>query len=222
MRYLILIAALALPAVPAHAQVGSYYSWEDGGTLLGFYGNLADVVQVSGPQTGSQGSALPDYTCPGAYDGEYYLHVAEDPHSSTPQAFIAWVTDLNDGDEVTASFYGYDTSEGASPSWRIWGHYSDSIDVTTYLGTAGGNSEYTAGTGWDLVSHTWVFAGGNGNALVIEGRLYSTPSTNDPDHTDYWCDYVSVTSPAHSTRIFPGEDTPVEDSTWAAIKALFR
>ena len=94
MKYLILIAALALLAVPAHAQVGSYYSWEDGGTILGSYGNLVDAVNVSGPQTGSQGSTLPDYTCPGAYDGEYYLHVAEDPHSGTPQAFLCWVTGL--------------------------------------------------------------------------------------------------------------------------------
>ncbi len=223
MRYLILIAALALLAVPAHAQVTSYYSWEDGGTIIGSYGsNLVGVANVSGPQMGSQGSTLPDYECPGAQEGTYYLHVAEDPHSGTPQAFIAWVTDLNDGDEVTASFYGYDITPAASPSWRIWGHYTDSVDPESYLGSAGGNDAYTAGTGWDYVEWTWTFAGGDGNALMVEGRLYSTPSTSDPDHTDYWCDYVCVTSPAHSTQIFPGEGTPVEDSTWAAIKALFR
>ena len=222
MKYLILIAALALLAAPAHAQVGSYYSWEDGGTILGSYGNLVDAVNVSGPQTGSQGSTLPDYTCPGAYDGEYYLHVAEDPHSSTPQAFIAWVTNLNDGDEVTASFYGYDITPGASPSQRIWGAYTTSDDINNYLGSAGGNLDYTAGLGWDRVEYTWTFAGGDGNALVIQTRLYSTPSTSDPDHTDFWVDYVCVTSPVHSTQVFPGESTPVEDSTWAAIKALFR
>ena len=223
MRYLILIAALALLAVPAHAQVSSYYSWEDGGTILGSYGsNLVDVVNVSGPQTGSQGSALPDYECPGAQEGTYYLHVAEDPHSGTPQAYIAWVTNLLDGDSVTVSFYGYDTSTDVSPSWRIWGHWADSFDPNSYLGSASGPDAYSAGLGWDRMEHTWIMAGGDGNALMVEARVYSTPSTGDPDHTDYWCDYVCVTSPAHSTQIFPGEGTPVEDSTWATIKALFR
>ncbi|MCK4409845.1 MAG: hypothetical protein KAW67_07150, partial [Candidatus Eisenbacteria sp.] len=155
-------------------------------------------------------------------EGTYYLHIAEDPHSGTPQAYIAWVTDLNDGDEVTASFYGYDITAGASPSLRIWGAYTSSDDINDYLGSAGGASGYTAGTGWDLVSYSWTFAGGDGNALCIQARLYSTPSTSDPDHTDFWVDYVCVTSPAHSTQTFPGEGTPVEDLTWATIKALFR
>ncbi len=216
------VIALVLIAVPAFAQQTLNYSWENGGTILGSYGNLVDAINVSGAQTGSQGSATPDYTCPGAVDGEKYLHVAEDPHASTPQAFLAWVINLNDGDQVDAMFYGYDMTPGSSPSWRIWGHYSDSVDVTTYLGSAGGNSEYTAGTGWDLVSHTWAFAGGNGNALVIEGRLYSTPSTSDPDHTDYWCDDITVTAPAHATIIFPDAGVPVESTTWASIKALYR
>jgi hypothetical protein len=225
MRYLILIAALALLAVPAHAQVTSYYSWEDGGTILDSSGNLVDATNVAGPQIGSQGSTLPDYECPGAQEGTYYLHVAEDPHSGTPQAFIAWVTNLNDGDEVTASFYGYDLTPGASPSQRIWGSYTETGgDINSYSGSAGGNDTYTAGTGWDLVSYTWTFwsDGGLHDGLVIQSRLYSTPSTSDPDHTDFWVDYVCVTSPAHSTQIFPGEGTPVEDSTWATIKALFR
>ncbi len=225
MKYLILIAALALLAVPAHAQVGSYYSWEDGGTILDSYGNLVDAVNVSGPQTGSQGSTLPDYTCPGAYDGEYYLHVAEDPHSGTPQAFLCWVVGLQEGDIVDAMFYGYDLTPGASPSQRIWGSYTETGgDINSYSGSAGGNDTYTAGTGWDLVSWSWVFDSDTGNhdGLVIQSRLYSTPSTSDPDHTDFWVDYVCVTSPDHSTQVFPGESTPVEGSTWATIKALFR
>lgn len=222
MKYLILIAALALLTGPAHAQVGAYYSWEDGGTILGSYGNLVDDSNVTGIQIGSQGSTLPDYQCPGAHHGTRYLHVAEDPHSSTPQAYLAWVTGLNNGDEVTASFYGYDTSPEASPSLRIWGAYSSSIDIDDYLGSAGGSSEYTAGLGWDRVEYTWTFDGGDGNALVIQGRLYSTPSTSDPDHTDFWMDYITVTSPVHATQYFPGESTPVEASDWSTIKALFR
>ena len=216
------VIALVLIAVPAFAQQTLNYSWEDGGTILGSYGNLCCESNVSGAQVGSQGSALPDYTCPGAVDGTYYLHVAEDPHSSTPQAFLAWITGLNDGDQVDVMFYGYDITAGSSPSWRIWGHYSDSVDITTYLGSAGGSDAYTAGEGWDLVSHTWAYAGGNGNALVVEGRLYSTPVTSDPDHTDYWCDDITVTAPLHATIIFPSGASPVEDSSWTSIKALYR
>ena len=64
------VIALVLIAVPAFAQQTLNYSWEDGGTILGFYGsNLCCDTNVSGPQTGSQGSTLPDYTCPGAVDG---------------------------------------------------------------------------------------------------------------------------------------------------------
>ncbi len=220
------VIALVLIAVPAFAQQTLNYSWEDGGTILGFYGsNLVDASNVSGPQTGSQGSLLPDYTCPGAVDGTYYLHVAEDPHTGTPQAFICWVDGLLEGDIVDAMFYGYDITPGASPSLRIWGSYTATGgDVNSYHGSAGGADPYTAGTGWDLVSHTWTFwsDGGLHDGLVVQSRLYSTPSPSAPGHADYWVDYVCVTSPAHSTQVFPGESTPVENWTWAAIKALFR
>ena len=220
------VIALVLIAVPAFAQQTLNYSWEDGGTILTSYGNLCCESNVSGPQTGSQGSTLPDYTCPGAVAGTYYLHVAEDPHSGTPEAFVAWVTGLQEGDIVEAMFYGYDTSPGASPSMRIWGGYtSDPLDVDSYHGSAGGNNDYTAGTGWDLVSHTWTFFadGGNHDGLTIKARLYSTPSTNEPDHTDYWVDDVTVTAPLHATIHFPPPgSSPVEDASWASIKALYR
>ena len=201
----ILVVGLLVTPVLA-AQVTDSYGWEDGvGTILGSYGNLTDPTNVTGPQTGSQGSTLPDYTCPGANSGDRYLHVAEDPHYGTPQAFVAWVTGLNDGDVIDASFFGYDITAGASPSLRIWGSYSPSDDINDYLGSAGGNDEYTDGTGWDDVAHQWTFAGGDGNALVVQARLYSTPATSDPDHTDYWIDDVTVTAPDTANIVFPPE-----------------
>ena len=221
MKKLLAIALVVLFAAPAFA-VTANYSWEDGHTILGSYGNLCCESNVTGAQAGSQGSVVGPYTCPGAVDGEYYLHVAEDPHYSTPQAFLAWVINLNDGDVVDGMFYGYDITAGGSPSWRIWGAYTSSDDIDNYLGSAGGASGYTAGTGWDLVSHQWTFAGGDGNALCIQGRLYSTPSTSDPDHTDFWADDITVTAPDHATIIFPHEEVPVEDSTWGKVKALYR
>ncbi|MFH1865204.1 MAG: hypothetical protein ABIK85_04915 [Candidatus Eisenbacteria bacterium] len=221
------VIALVLIAVPAFAQQTLNYSWEDGGTLLGSYafpGGITFESNVTGAQNGLQGSALPPYTCPGAVDGERYLHVAEDPHVGTPQAFLAWVTGLTDGDVVDAMFYGYDITAGASPSWRIWGGYTLGADINNYIASAGGSAGYTAGTGWDLVSYTWTFDSGLGtrDGLVIQGRLYSTPSTSNPDHTDFWADDITVTAPITATIHFPPAATPVESESWTNIKALYR
>ena len=123
--------------------IADTYSWEDGGTILGSYGNLANPANV-----GSTNGIDP-------HDGDYMLTVSEDPIDGTPQAFIAWVTDISDGDEITACFYGYDTTAGGSPSMRVWGSWTDGSDINLYGGTAGGNEDYTAGTGWDEVCHTF-------------------------------------------------------------------
>jgi len=225
MQKLVIMAIVLLFVTPAFAVQTLNYSWEDGGTVLGLYGNACCESNVSGVQSGSQGSVVGPYTCPGAVDGTQYLHVAEDPHSSTPQALIGWVTGLTDGDIVDAMFYGYDITEGASPSLRIWGHYSPiGGDINSYAGSAGGNDTYTDGLGWGLVSHQWVFDsdGGTRDGIIIEARMYSTPSTSDPDHTDYWIDDLTVTAPDHAVITFPTPASPVEESTWGTIKAMYR
>lgn len=224
MKKLFVIAAVMLFAVPALA-VTANYSWEDGGTILSSYGNLCCDTNVTGPQTGSQGSTLPDYTCPGAQDGTRYLHVAEDPHSGTPEAYVAWIVGLTDGDVVTAGFYGYDITPVGSPSLRIWGGYTSvGGTIDDYAGSASGNYDYTAGTGWDYLEWTWTFdsSGGTRDGLTVRARLYSTPSTSDPDHTDYWVDNLTVTYPEHAVLYFPEPASPVEDATWTNIKALYR
>ena len=224
MKKLVILAIVMLFVTPAFAQQTLNYSWEDGGTILGSYGNLCCESNVSGAQVGSQGSTLPSYTCPGAVDGTYYLHIAEDPHYSTPQAFVAWVTGLTDGDVVTVGFYGYDITPGASPSVRAWGHYTTSDDINNYMGSPGVGSDYTAGEGWDYVTYTVTFDsdGGSRDAWVVEARIYSTPSTSDPDHTDCWVDDLTVTAPAGAVIHFPEPMSPVEESTWGGIKALYR
>lgn len=221
MKYCAIVALVALVAASASAY---HYSWEDGGTILGSYGNLVDATNVSGPQSGlCGGCAGGTYDCPGAQHGSYYLHIAEEPHSGTPQAYIAWVIGLLPGDEVGASFYGYDVTPEGSPSLRIWGHYTDSIDPASYYGSAGGSPAYTDGTGWSGATHDWTFAPSDSAAtgLMIEARLYSTPSTSD-DRTDFWIDYECVGAPDHATVIFPEPASPVEDRTWSRIKGLYR
>jgi len=201
----LLMGVLLTVTATANADTVTY-SWEDGvGTILGYFGNVVDPTNVTGAQTGKAGSE-PDYTCPGAFDGERYLHVAEEPHSGTPQAYVAFVTDLTDGDVVDASFAGFDLTEGASPSLRIWAHYATSDDIDSYKGSAGGNDTYTDGLGWSTVAHSWTFDsdGGDRDALVIEARLYSTPSSGDY-RTDFWIDDLSVTAPAGASILVAPE-----------------
>ena len=203
MKILAGILAIAVLVAPVSVSADTY-SWEDGGTILGSFGNLVDPTNVSGAQSGSDGSETGTYGPSGPNSGTYYLHVAEEPHDGTPQAFIAWITGLSEGDVVDADFYGYDSTPGASPSFRIWGSYSTSTDINDYQGSAGGDTTYTAGTGWDNVSHTWTIAAGK-EALVVQARLYSTPSTDETRRTDYWIDDVSVTAPAGATIHFAPE-----------------
>ena len=176
--------------------ISDTYSWEDGGTILGSYGNLVDAENV-GPTDGID-----------PYDGDYMLTVSESPIDGTPQAFIGWVTDISAGDDITACFYGYDTTAGASPSMRIWGSWSANDDINSYAGSADGNDGddgYTDGTGWDQVCHTFSTSQENweeGEALVIQARLYS--SSSGPDPTKYFIDLVSVeTTSSTATINFP-------------------
>jgi hypothetical protein len=231
MKKLLLIAfALTFVATGAYAEYTISYGWEDGvGTTLGTYGNVAYEYNVTGMVVGQACTLQVDNTCPGAFEGSRYLQVAESPHYSTPQVYLACITGLVDGDSVVATFYGYDMTPGGSPSLRIWGHYSDAQDCPgcpgNYTGSASGNADYTAGTGWDPVSYVFYYAPPNvGDGLVVEGRLYSSPSTIDPCTTDYFIDLITVTVPDDAHVLFPdyGGTSATERTEWGGIKALYR
>lgn len=168
--------------------------WEDGvSTVVGTFGNVANVANVD---SGTEiiNNVAGNSVSPNG--GSRMLTVSEAPHGGTPQALLAFVEGLTDGDTVTASFFGYDSTDGASPSMRVWGHYANSGDVNSYAGSAGGNSTYTGGAtaGWFEVDHTWTFDSDTGSrdALVVEARLYSSPSTDDNAATSYFIDDLSV------------------------------
>ena len=158
------ILIICLFGALAFTQQTTSYSWEDGtGTILGSYGNLSNPANV---ETTSGVSP---------FDGSRMLTVSESPIDGTPQAWIGWVTDISAGDDITACFYGYDTTASAAPSMRIWGSWSANDDINSYAGSADGNEEYTAGTGWDQVCHTFSTSQENweeGEALLIQARLY--------------------------------------------------
>ncbi|MBC8527781.1 MAG: hypothetical protein ISS28_06650 [Candidatus Cloacimonetes bacterium] len=150
---------------PAFSEQSWSYSWEDGaGTELGFYGNA--ILENSTEQ---------------AYQGTHSLKITEEPIGDTPQVYIWWVKGLVDGDNIDASFYCYDMTLGSYPSGRIWAHYtSDPEDITSYAGTAGGNSTYSDGTGWSQLPYSWEFDsdGGSRDGFVVEARIYSAEGAN--------------------------------------------
>jgi len=161
MKKLLTIAiAVLFCSASAFAALSWTYGWEDGtGTALGTYGNA--IVSNSTEQ---------------AYEGTHSLKLIENPYGGTPQAFVWWVTGLSSGDVVNAIFYVYDTTPSASPSGRIWGHYTDGVDVNSYQGSASGNSTYSDGSGWSPLTNTWTFTtdGTDGRTgLVVEARIYS-------------------------------------------------
>ena len=191
MKYLIYLSAFF--SFIFTQQVTSY-SWEDGsGTILGSYGGLSNPANV-----GSTAGITP-------YDGSRMLTVSESPIDGTPQAFIAWVTDLSAGQDIEACFYGYDDTPSSSPSLRIWGSWSANDDITSYGGSADGNNDYTDGSGWGQVCHTFSTNQENWNdneALIIQARLYS--SSSGPDPTVYYIDKVEITAPNSATVNYPG------------------
>jgi len=196
-RLLLSLLVLALGAGTAFADSMSY-SWEDGiYTILGSYG---DIIATN------------DGTY--AWGGTHSLKLEDQAVSGTPQAYLAWVTGLQDGDVVTAAFYRYDVTPGAGPSVRIWGHWNDTDDINGYSGSAGGNDDYGPGEGWDCVQWTWTVADGH-TGLVIEARTYSVAGDT------VWVDDLCVIAPQGSVIMIPDGSVPTEATSWSQVKALY-
>ena len=197
MKNVLFVSLLVSMAI---TQQTTSYSWEDGtGTILGSYGNLANPGNV-----GTTAGVSP-------HDGSRMLTVSESPIDGTPQAFIAWVTDLSGGQDITACFYGYDNTANSAPSLRIWGSWTANDDIAFYQGSADGNTDYTqppdGNSGWGQVCHTFSTNQenwGSGEALVIQARLYSSASGSDP--AVYFIDLVEVTAPNSATIKYPDSE----------------
>ena len=184
-RILLVLAAVMIMAGNAQAVLAvnvANYGWEDGGTMLGQYSSI----------TGTNVEDL-------AHDGDYSLQLVDGGASGTPQAYVGWVTGLQNGDQVTASFWVYDVTPGSSPSGRIWGHYtSDSNDIDSYAGSASGNNSYGDTNGWSLLEFTWTFdAGSDHTGLVIEARTYSGLGDT------IYIDDLSITAPDYAVITTP-------------------
>lgn len=193
MKFMVLLV-LPLTALAGTATCG----WEGTDTILGNYGDIIASIATDPVYSGSQSLKLED-----------------NASSGTPQAYVAWITGLQDGDVVSGSFWRYDVTPSSAPSCRIWGHWNDDpTDINVYSGSASGQSDYGPGTGWDMAEYEWTVVDGH-TGLVIEVRTYSSPGDI------VWIDDMTVTAPAGTTIIVPEDFVALERDTWAGIKATF-
>ena len=152
-------AFVAAAATTAGAEtMSAFYDWSDGGTVLGTYGNIGSAENYW--WGGDQGSVLA---------------LTEEPMGGTPQGFVGWITGLQDGDVIDASFLGLGDGTEFSKV-RIWAHYTTG-GIDDFGGSAGGNNTYS-GAEWTLLEDSWTFSGGTDSGgdhtgLVIEARVYS-------------------------------------------------
>ncbi len=184
-----------------------WYDWEDLATIIGYYGNCQLNIAACNV-------TIPEPVCSGFRS----LSLENCCPTGIPQAYLAYVYGLADGDEVYCSFWRYDTTPTSGPSCGIWAHWNDSNppDVNGDNGSAGGNPDLGPGEGWDMTDWSWVVSGGHAG-LVIECRLYSDPGGI------VWIDNMHVRAPAHATIVVPTCDpSAIEPTTWGTIKALFK
>lgn len=187
LRMFLICTVAGLVASPAMGQQVVTYGWEDGtGTVLELYG-------TGDPPIIATNVGAPDPV----YSGSYSLRLEDNSPSGTPQAYVAWITGLNEGDIVDVSFWRYDDTPDASPSCRIWGHWNnDPCDINGYDGSASGNSDYGPGEGWDLATYMWTVPAGV-SGVVVECRTYSNPGDV------VWIDDITVTCPDHALVFVP-------------------
>lgn len=193
---------LLMACIAVSASAGTItYGWEDGNTILGSYGTItATNVEVLADPVHSGGNSL---------------KLVDGGGSSTPQAYVGWVTDLQAGDTVTAGFWVYDTTAGESPSGRIWGHYTNT-DVLSYAGSASGNYTYSGSSDWSYLEYSWTYdPGTDRNGLVIEARIYG-------DLDDFiYVDDLTITAPDHATITTPAAPVPLPAAVWMLGSGLF-
>ena len=191
------LSAICVATSFATADVWDYsasYGWEDpnGGTVLGTYGNLGFANIVDNPM--GEGSVL---------------EIFEDPIGGTPQAFVGWITGLTDGDEIYASFMALGHDDLGSSSIRLWAHYTTNDDITSYEGSAGGNSSYS-GADWTLLDKDWTFDSNDGErgGIVIEARIYTSGSDSGAGWVDDIFMGVNDTDGSGGVNIFTPGNIP--------------
>ena len=206
--FLVLILACGLASVATATTID--YGWEDDGTVLGIYPDpaLPSIIATN----------VPGWTGEPVHNGNFSLRLEDNAPDSTPQAFLVFFWNLQDGDVINVGFWRYDTTPGAAPSVRIWGHWNDDLpdDPDGYSGSAGGEYDYGLGEGWDYTFFDYTVVDGH-TGLVIEARTYSV------DGDTVWLDDMHIEMPDHVYAQIPGcSPIDTESESWGGVKALFR
>ena len=171
-----MIAMMVVLAMTVAANAASF-GWEDMAVgsdgILSSFGNVESAV----------------VTDEDSYSGLQSLKITENPLSSTPQAYIAWVQGVSAGDTISASMWikgAGETSKG-----RIWGAYSAADDITSYKGSASGPGSYAGeGNVWEQHSYEWTVGDGQ-EAFILQARIYSYDGENN---NVIYVDDVEITS----------------------------
>jgi hypothetical protein len=206
---LVLVLACGLTAT-ATATTFIDYGWEDNGTVVGIYPDpvLPSIIATN----------VASWTGNPVHGGNFCLKLVDNAESGTPQAFLALLWNLQDGDEITVGFWRFDDTPGAAPSVRLWGHWNDLLpdDPTGYSGSASGSDDYGPGEGWDYTSWVYTVEAGH-TGLVIEARTYSSAGDT------VWLDDLHLEFPDHVEVQIPGcSPVATEPESWGGVKALFR
>lgn len=121
--FLAAVTLICLMLAPVVHAATSTYGWEDGvGTILGSYNDI-DAFNVGSPDP--------------VHSGSRSLKLVDKASSGTPQAYVAWITGLEDGDTVEAGFWRYDITSGSAPSCCAYGSL---VPVSSVLWVSGGMS----------------------------------------------------------------------------------
>lgn len=210
MKKLLLVALMVVASASWAVAEQHCYDWEDNGTILGAY--LPEYMTVTNDASQNYPTGTPGHALEVLESGPVY--------TSTPQAYVAWITDTAEGDVITATIQTLDTSIGANPSCRIWGHWTNvGGDINSYNSSAGGSSTYSGGADWVPLSYTWtVDAAHAGMGLVVEIRPYNGTTGVGTN----WVDHLCIDHPATCSVQFPGGPVPAEDTSWGAVKTLYR
>jgi hypothetical protein len=216
-KFMYLIIAACLLAVPAMAEQTYTYDWADGAAdYLGTFGNAMQAMvspMYNHPDSDGSGLALQK-----AFSGDGYA-----------RGFLATVWDLQEGDQVTFSCWRYDSASNL-PYFRLWSHYNNELveadnargqNMEINDGDCYGNNDFGSQNGWEQFSWTWTVAAGN-TGMVIDAIVYGESNAT------IYVDDIEITVPDQASvrlpnAIYPagGSPTPTEAHTWSAVKAIF-
>ena len=173
------------------------YGWEDTGVYLGKSGNLKSAVNV-----GAENGVTP-------HEGSKMLKlIGAAVSGNAPEAYLAWITGLAEGDQVTVSYWVQGlNADGSKPAGRIWGGYTSSSQVSSESqGTASGSNSYGGDDAvWEQLSKTWTISTGN-VALNVKVRVYDDLAGNETIYVDDM--QITVSNP-NATINLPQPDTTV-------------